>query len=213
MSNLSSTIEPQPVDELPLLRTTPARWATLVLQQPLTLLNDHAHLERKAAQNALDLISHWPSSTVPKQWMRLLTAVARDEAQHLARVCRLLHTRGGSITNHHQSQYAANLRSLVRSGSGRQELLDRLLISSLIELRSCERFLLLSESCKEKDLRKLYGDLWLSERGHYLMFLELGESVVAADEVQIRWQELLKKEAEIIETVRGLGLHSWPDEP
>ena len=41
-------------NDLPLRYTTPAEWADHVLASPLALLNDHAHLERKAATNALE---------------------------------------------------------------------------------------------------------------------------------------------------------------
>ena len=40
--------------DLPLRYTTPNEWATRALADPLALLNDHAHLEKKAATNALD---------------------------------------------------------------------------------------------------------------------------------------------------------------
>src|SRR4051812_26823003 len=45
--------------DLPLLHHTPASWADAVLSLPLALLNDHAHLEKKAAANALELLNRW----------------------------------------------------------------------------------------------------------------------------------------------------------
>ena len=38
--------------EIPLLSRTPEEWAELALRDPLALLNDHAHLEKKAAATA-----------------------------------------------------------------------------------------------------------------------------------------------------------------
>src|SRR3954463_10826444 len=133
--------------DLPLRYTTPADWAVAVLARPLDLLNDHAHLEKKAAANALELLNRWPEPRPPENWVAAMTAVARDEVEHLAFVCRLLARRGGRLTKQHSNPYAADLRRLVRQGTGPAELVDRLLVSSLIEARSCERFRLLADAC------------------------------------------------------------------
>ena len=49
--------------ELPLRYQTPIAWAQAALLRPLELLNDHAHLEKKAATNALELLNRWPNRT------------------------------------------------------------------------------------------------------------------------------------------------------
>src|SRR5947199_1447518 len=123
--------------ELPLRYVTPARWAAEALTQPLELLNDHAHLEKKAAANALELLNRWPEPSPPENWVAAMTAVSRDEVEHLAVVCRLLARRGGRLTRSHANPYASELHKLVRRGKGTEELVDRLMISSLIEARSC----------------------------------------------------------------------------
>src|SRR5260221_42659 len=46
--------------ELPLKWKTPAAWAVGVLREPMGLLNDHAHLEKRAANNAWELLHGWP---------------------------------------------------------------------------------------------------------------------------------------------------------
>ena len=56
---------------------------------PVALLIDHAFLEKKAATNALELLTRWPGDWTPG-WVEALTAVARDETAHLAQVTRLL---------------------------------------------------------------------------------------------------------------------------
>ena len=83
-------------------------------------------------------------------------------------------------------------------GLGRGELIDRLMISSLIEARSCERFHLLAGACEDAELAKLYKGLWASEHGHYLSFLQLAEAVEPAAVVARRWDEMLDAEARII---------------
>ena len=167
-----------PDTDLPLRYATPPEWATGVLRRRLELLNDHAHLEKKAAANALELLNRWPEPRPPENWVAAMTAVARDEVEHLAVVCRLLARRGGRLTKQHSNPYAADLRRLVRQGTGPAELVDRLLVSSLIEARSCERFKLLGEAtADDAELRKLYRGLWASEHGHYLSFLQLAEQI------------------------------------
>src|SRR5215831_6171054 len=97
---------------LPLRFRTPARWATEALSRPLELLNDHAHLEKKAATNALELLNRWPEPRPPENWVAAMTAVARDEVEHLAIVSRLLARRGGKLSRQHRNEYASRLRDL-----------------------------------------------------------------------------------------------------
>jgi tRNA-(ms[2]io[6]A)-hydroxylase len=186
--------------DLPLKYETPAVWATQALREPLELLNDHAHLEKKAAANALELLNRWPEPNPPENWVAAMTAIARDEVEHLATVSRLLARRGGRLTRQHANPYAADLHKLVRRGKGKEELVDRLMISALIEARSCERFRLLADSSTDDaELTKLYKALWASEHGHYRTFIDLAEQILPADEVAQRWQQMLRDEAKLIQ--------------
>src|SRR5438105_1402890 len=99
---------------LPLRYQTPTTWAQAVLAHPLELLNDHAHLEKKAAANALELLNRWPDPRPPENWVAAMIAIARDEVEHLALVCRLLTRRGGRLTKSHANPYASALHQLVR---------------------------------------------------------------------------------------------------
>lgn len=197
--------------KLPLLCRTPDEWGEQVLEEPLELLNDHAHLERKAATNALELLHRWPEPNPPVNWVQAMTAVAKDEVEHLALVTRLLARRGGRLTKHHQNLYAKGLRGEVRRGMGDDELLDRLLIAALLEARSCERFDILARVCTDKVLQKVYADLWASEHGHYRSFLKLAEKILPARRVAARWNAMLKAESKIIQAQKpGPRMHSWP---
>src|SRR5260221_5844884 len=187
-----------PLVDLPLRYQTPPSWAAAVLARPLELLNDHAHLEKKAATNALELLNRWPEPNPPENWVAAMTAISRDEVEHLALVCRLLARRGGRLTKSHANPYASQLHKLVRRGQGTSELVDRLMISSLIEARSCERFALLCEACDDTELKKLYQGLWASEHGHYRTFIQLAEQIQPAETVAARWDEMLDAEADII---------------
>lgn len=203
-----------PVEELPLRCWTPDAWAERALSKPLVLLNDHAWLEKKAASNALELLNRWPEPCPPENWVKQMTAIARDEIEHLGLVVRILARRGGRLARYHQSRYAADLRRLVRSGTGRPEIMDRLMVSALIEARSCERFAVLARVCPDEELAKLYRGLYASEAGHFNVFISLarelpeGDSIVS-DDVDRRWEEMLQAEADIItRQLPGAGIHS-----
>jgi tRNA 2-(methylsulfanyl)-N6-isopentenyladenosine37 hydroxylase len=187
-----------PTLELPLAYRTPDRWAEQVLHHPLALLSDHAYLEKKAASNALELMNRWPEPTCPEGWVNTLASVARDEAAHLHSVARLLSQRGGRLERLHKNPYANDLRRLVRKGAGVQELLDRLLVSALIEARSCERFEVLSRVCQDAELGQFYRSLWGSEFGHYTVFLQLARDIVQKQVVEERWVGMVEAEGRII---------------
>jgi tRNA-(ms[2]io[6]A)-hydroxylase len=174
--------------EIPLLWQTPAEWAELAMRDPLALLNDHAYLEKKAATNALELLNRWPEPGRPDEWTLTLAAIAGDEAAHLSSVVKILVKRGGRLERAHRNDYANRLRMHVRKGQGSDELVDRLLISALIELRSCERFDLLARYCRGRDsvLARFYERLGRSELGHYQVFLRLAGLVVCSALVEAR---------------------------
>lgn len=192
---------------LPLLSRTPAAWARAVLAEPLALLIDHAFLEKKAATNALELLTRWPNDWLDG-WVEAMTAVARDEVAHLAQVTRLLAKKGGRLDRFHKNPYANALRQLVRKGEP-TELLDRLLVAALIEVRSCERFWVLAEESEDEELSSFYHALFSSEAGHYRVFLELAGKFTGAQELKERWQEMLAAESRILaQQAPGPRIHS-----
>jgi tRNA 2-(methylsulfanyl)-N6-isopentenyladenosine37 hydroxylase len=198
---------------LPLTVATPSEWAESAMRQPMALLNDHAHLEKKAAANALELLNRWPEPNPPEEWVQQMTAVASDEVEHLRVVCRIIARRGAKLSRSHANPYASELHKLVRRGKGVEEVVDRLMISSLIEARSCERFYLLIDACADAELKKLYKGLWASEHGHYLTFIQLAEKILPAKVVAKRWKEMLDAEAKIIQSQPpGPRIHAWPGE-
>ena len=183
------------------------------MADPLALLNDHAHLEKKAGSNALELLNRWPLDSAAQrtiaetngeddltvQWVQTMTAVAKDEIDHLGTVLRIIFRRGGRFTKSHGNAYARELRNLVRAGRGPDELLDRLIVSALIEARSCERFEVLGEHCADDELRRLYRDLANSERGHFTVFLNLARRLPGKLDVDGRWAFYLEAESGIIQ--------------
>lgn len=206
-------------DSLRLRVATPSSWARLALAAPLPLLNDHAHLEKKAAANALGLLNRWPKEPgdppmrdAGAEWVRLLASIARDETEHLTRVLRLLHRRGGSMSRGHRNGYAAALHRQVRVGQGLSEVHDLLCVSALIEARSCERFALLAAVAEDADLLALYRALERSERGHHRVFLDLATSLPGAPDAPARWSAWLDIEASAIRAQPpGSTMHSGWD--
>lgn len=199
---------PEQADELPLHSRTPADWGRAVLADPVSLLSDHAFLEKKAALNAMELLTRWPGEWLPG-WVETMTSVARDETAHLAQATRLLVRRGGRLGRGHSNPYAKALRLLVRRG-GIEEPLDRLFVSALIEARSCERFGVLAAAAGEDaELAGFYRALYASEMGHYRIFLKLAFRLAEKDVVEARWQEMLAAEARILsEQAPGPRIHS-----
>lgn len=203
------------VEAPPLLSRTPLKWAREAFSDPVALLIDHAFLEKKAANNATELMTRWPSDWTDhkriQRWIETMTGVARDEALHLAQVVRLLGRRGGHLGRVHKNPYANALRLLVRKGST-GETLDRVLVSALIEARSCERFAVLSAAAVEfgdEELAAFYRTLFSSEMGHYKVFLRLAGEIEPEDAVDARWRRMLEKEAEILSAQEpGPRIHS-----
>jgi len=101
------------------------------------------------------------------------------------------------------------LKFFPKGGSRTNQLVHRLLYAALIEARSCERFRLLSEELKDKELASFYRNLMVSEANHYTMFLGFARQYGEKKEVDTKWQQLLEYEAEIManlgkkETVHG----------
>lgn len=183
-------------DALPLHSNTPPEWGRAVLADPIPLLVDHAFLEKKAATNALELLTRWPNEWLDG-WVEAMTSVARDEVAHLAQVVRILLSRGGRLDRFHKNPYANALRELVRKGEP-LELVDRLLVAALIEVRSCERFSVLAATAADIELSGFYRSLYLSEFGHYRVFLRLAREFTRPEKLDSRWQEMLAAEAEIL---------------
>ncbi|MCU1325878.1 MAG: tRNA--hydroxylase [Bryobacterales bacterium] len=192
---------------LPLHSKTPPEWARRALSDPVALLIDHAFLEKKAANNAMALLTRWPGEWVAG-WTETMTSVARDEAAHLAQVIRILNRRGARLARFHKNPYANELRELVRKGVT-DEILDRLMITALIEARSCERFGVLAEVTDDEELAKFYRALFASEFGHFKVFLKLAGKIEEKAALDRRWLQLLAAEAEILARQEpGCRMHS-----
>lgn len=164
---------------LPLRAETPPEWAEAALRDPGALLSDHAHNEKKAALTALSLTAAFPGS---ERIPLLLAKLAEDELNHFRRVLEALQRFGWPVRPDHGNAYAQALLSHCRAARGSElRLLDRLLVSALIEARSCERLHLLEQASGDHpelgalDWLAFLAELERCEAGHALTYLRIAE--------------------------------------
>lgn len=172
-------------------------WASRAVAAIEVILLDHAHLEKKAASTAINLIFRYPERT---SLMRSLSELAREELDHFEQVLAVLEERGIPFARLTPSPYAARLMEVVRA-SEPERLLDTLIACAFIEARSCERMKILAAHLSDQRLRTLYGSLLASEARHHRTYLELAEPIFGADLVSARVAEISAHETSVI---RGL---------
>ena len=124
-----------------------SQWLNQVDQHLDEILIDHAHCERKAATTAMNLMN---SYTENRDLCREMTRIVEEELEHFEMVLCLLDERGIKFRRLAAGPYGRKLNALVSSQEP-ERAVDRLLIASLIEARSCERFSLLSEHVRDRD--------------------------------------------------------------
>ena len=79
-----------------------------------------------------------------------------------------------------------------------ERAVDRLLVASLIEARSCERFSLLRDHVADRQLAEFYGSLFESEARHHSTYVQMARLFAGDEEVDTRLDELAREEAAII---------------
>jgi len=184
---------------------SPTRWLKQVETHLDELLIDHAHCERKAAGNAMNLIFAYVSN---EELCREMAVIVNEELEHFHMVRELLKERAIPLRRNKPTQYGRKLNALVRkSEPGRA--IDRLLVAALIEARSCERFGLLRENLKDERLAEFYHSLFESEARHHATYVRLARTYGTEDTVRRRLETLADEEAKIIETGDALPrMHS-----
>ena len=121
-----------------------------------------------------------------------------------------LKKRGLKLGKQRKDVYVNRLFEFEKKGGHEDDrFLDKLLISALIEARSCERFKRLSEGLDDPYMREFYRKFMESEAGHYTLFIELAEFYLPKEKVRKRWKDWLAYEAKIMEEmdVRGDRIH------
>ena len=131
-----------------------------------------------------------------------MIALVKEEMSHFKMVHDRILDRGWVLGRDRKDDYVIELlKFFPKGGSRTTQLVHRLLYAALIEARSCERFRLLSEELKDKELAEFYRKLMVSEANHYTMFLGFARQYGDRKEVDAKWQQLLDYEANIMKNL------------
>ena len=184
---------------LDLRLATPDAWLDAVFADFDGFLLDHAACERKAFSTGVSLISSYPKERA------LVTAMldfAREELEHFQRLHAILVSRGLDLAPHEPDHYARALGSKIRR-DGKEKLCDRLLVSGIIEARSCERLKLMADALETRDpeLAPTYAELARAEARHHGLFFRLCRDQVGQTAAAARAAELLDFEAELVRSL------------
>ena len=158
--------------------TIPEGWLEKVLANLPAVLVDHAHLERKAATTAINLEKYRQLFGRVHE----LNAIAIEELQHFELVLGLLERRGIPFGQPFRSPWISGMMASIRQGE-RGSVIDHLVVCSLIEGRSCEKFQVLGKALEAVDpeLSAFYGSLVESEGNHYAAYLIMARHIDEAE--------------------------------
>jgi len=184
---------------------TPAAWLEQAPERLDLLLVDHANCEKKAAGNALSMMYRYVDRP---ELLQRLSRLAREELRHFEQVHALMAELGIPYVTLTASRYAAGLRQLV-SPAEPQKLVDSLVVSAVVEARSCERFAGLV-GVLPAPVAELYSGLLASEARHFRGYLELARRYDPA-RVEAFLPVVLDREAELVQGVdHAFRFHSGP---
>ena len=169
-------------------------WLQLALSNPIEVLIDHAHCERKAAGVAIQLMFRYPSEP---DLAEVLSPIAREELEHLEKILYFLKDLGHSLKALKPPPYGAELAKCIRKEEPNR-MLDSFLIAGLIEARSHERLSLLALNAEHKSFKLLYESLLESEARHFGIYWKLAQTKFSKDETFQRLEELSKIEKKIL---------------
>ena len=174
--------------------STPQAWIDAVAADLPTMLIDHANCEKKAASTALNLIFRYVDK--PELSMKL-SKLAREELRHFEQVLTLLQKRNIEFEHVSASRYAAELRKGVRT-SEPHRLVDMMIVSAIVEARSCERFEAVIPVLDE-ELAQFYTSLLKSEARHFQVYLNFAKKY-SPEDIQPRVDFFLARDRELVES-------------
>jgi len=186
---------------------TDPRWVNLAEMDLAEILTDHAYCEQKAATFCISIIQQYPEHI---EMVNDLAPIVTEEWGHFRMVLKELEKRNLTLGQQRKDEYVNELMKFQRKGGARDaRLVEKLLVCALIEARSCERFRLLSLGIKDDELKEFYHKFMVAEAGHYRLFIDLARKYGGKEAVDIRWQEYLDKEKEILHSLelRGDRMH------
>lgn len=172
---------------------TPENWVGYVLKDFDKFLLDHAACERKAASLAMSFVVKYPDR---KLLIDPMVGLALEELKHYREVFQVITQQNLDLpVKDEKDLYVNEILSHVRHGRN-ERLLDRLLVSSLIEARGEERFNLVAAAVEDPFFKSFYQRLANEEAGHHMIFLKLAGHYFSEEEIHERMNELAEIEAE-----------------
>ena len=127
-----------------------------------------------------------------------MSKLAREELRHFEQVVTLINKRNLDYTQLSSSRYAGELRKSVRTFEPAR-LLDTLIVSAIVEARSCERFASLAPLL-EDDLSRFYSELLKSEERHFRVYLDLAETISEDFPLKKRIEFFLEEDCRLIQS-------------
>jgi len=177
-----------------LLCRTPDAWLEAAVEQLPILLIDHANCEKKAASTALNLMYRY---VLHPELLQQLSRLAREELRHFEQVLEIMQGRDIQYEQISSARYAGEMRKSVRTFEPAR-LVDMLVVSAVVEARSCERFSRLVDVLDD-ELASFYGSLLKSEARHFKVYLEFAKKFAETDS-EDRVQHFLELDRELIST-------------
>jgi tRNA 2-(methylsulfanyl)-N6-isopentenyladenosine37 hydroxylase len=180
---------------LQLESATPRAWLDVVFSDFDAFLVDHTLCERKASAMGMSLVAKYPDRTLI---LEPLIAFAREELEHFHIMFRVLSERRLQLPADSKDAYVNGLRKLMRSEPALL-LLDRLLVSAVVEARGCERLSMVTEALEPGALKQTYLELTRAEARHHALFFRLAECYFPPEQVKARARALFEAEATLLE--------------
>lgn len=194
--NTNSSMMSQ-ISEIKLKVATPSQWVDSALKDFDAFLLDHASCERKASAVGMSFVVRYPDRP---EIIEPMISFAREELEHFHQVYKLISERKLLLPPDEEDLYVNKLMKQVRFGR-EERFLDRLLVSSIIEARGCERLHLVADALTDIELKRFYRRLAKAEGTHQDLFIKLARFYFPEDVIQKRLTEWLEIEAEAIQSV------------
>lgn len=176
---------------------TPPEWFQTVSANFDAFLIDHAACERKASGTALSLVAHYPNRPA---LVSAMIDMAIEELDHFRQVSQIIAKRGLMLGPDTKSPYMGQMQKLLRTDP-EGYFLDRLLVIGVVEARGCERFGILAKELPAGELKDFYLEITRSEARHHGLFVRLAKLYFPPEQIDVRLDEILDRESEIIQTL------------
>lgn len=176
---------------------TSKEWLDMVFSDFDSFLIEHAACERKASATNMAFVVKYPDRI---HLLEPMINMAKEELDHFHQVYKFIAKRGLTLRPDTKDEYVLTLLNHMRSDKI-QRFLDRLIISSVVEARGCERLGLISKHVEDPELKEFYLDLVRCEARHHMVFIKVAEKYFDAEVVNKRLNEFLDFETEAIKKV------------